>query len=195
MRYEGAVFRPPGEWKSYLLQCTVGCSHNKCTFCGMYKDKSFHVRKLDDLLEDIQMAKARYGDVRRVFLCDGDAVVMKQEELLAVLEALYRAFPSLERVNTYAGPRSTLSKTPEQLRELRQAGLVRAYLGVETGSDALLQKVRKGVTAQEMLEAGVRLREAGFDLWAIVLMGLAGQGRSEERRVGKACRSRWAPYH
>lgn len=178
MRYEGNIFRPPGEWKSYLLQCTVGCSHNKCTFCGMYKDKAFHIRRLSDILEDIDMAKARYGDVKRVFLCDGDAIVMKQEELLAILDKLYRTFPSLERVNTYAGPRSTLSKTPEQLRELRQAGLVRAYLGVETGSDELLKKVKKGVTADEMLEAGVRLREAGFDLWDIVLMGLAGPGEA-----------------
>lgn len=183
MRYEGNIYRPPGEWKSYLLQCTVGCSHNKCTFCGMYKDKAFHIRRLADILEDIDMAKARYGDVKRVFLCDGDAIVMKQEELLTILEKLYKTFPSLERVNTYAGPRSTLSKTPEQLRELRQAGLVRAYLGVETGSDVLLKKVKKGVTAEEMLEAGVRLREAGFDLWDIVLMGLAGPGEASREHA------------
>lgn len=197
MRYEGAIFRPPGEWKSYLLQCTVGCSHNQCTFCGMYKDKAFHIRKLSDILEDIRMAKARYGDVKRVFLCDGDAIVMKQEELLAILEALYAAFPSLERVNTYAGPRSTLSKTPEQLRELRQAGLVRAYLGVETGSGALLQKVKKGVSAEEMLEAGTRLREAGFDLWAIVLMGLAGPGGAsrEHAQATAGLINRMKPRH
>ena len=176
MRYEGNIFRPPGEWKSYLLQCTVGCSHNKCTFCGMYKDKHFHVRPLADILEDIDLAKEAYGDVKRVFLCDGDAIVMRQDDLLAILEKLYATFPSLERVNTYAGPRSTLSKTPEQLRELRKAGLVRAYLGVESGSDEVLKKVKKGVTAQEMLEAGLRLKEAGFDLWAIVLVGLAGAG-------------------
>ena len=176
MRYEGNIFRPPGEWKSYLLQCTVGCSHNKCTFCGMYKDKHFHIRPLADILEDIDLAKEAYGDVKRVFLCDGDAIVMRQDDLLAILEKLYATFPSLERVNTYAGPRSTLSKTPEQLRELRKAGLVRAYLGVESGSDEVLKKVKKGVTAQEMLEAGLRLKEAGFDLWAIVLVGLAGAG-------------------
>ena len=178
MRYEGNIFRPPGEWKSYLLQCTVGCSHNQCTFCGMYKDKHFHVRPLAEILEDIDLAREAYGDVKRVFLCDGDAIVMRQDDLLAVLEKLYATFPSLERVNTYAGPRSTLSKTPEQLRELRKAGLVRAYLGVESGSDEVLQKVKKGVNAKEMLEAGLRLKEAGFDLWAIVLVGLAGAGES-----------------
>lgn len=183
MRYEGNIFRPPGEWKSYLLQCTVGCSYNKCTFCGMYKDKSFRVRPLKDILEDIDMAKAYYGDVKRVFLCDGDAIIMRQEELLAILEKLYQSFPSLEKVTTYAGPKSTMTKTPEQLRELRQAGLVRTYLGVESGSDEVLKATNKGVTAQEMLEAGLRLTEAGFDLWDIILIGLAGPGEASTRHA------------
>lgn len=179
MRYEGRIFRPPGEWKSYLLQCTIGCSNNSCTFCGMYKEKQFRVRPLKDILEDIDMAKRRYGNsVKRVFLCDGDAIIMKQEELLAILEKLYASFPALEKVTTYAGPRSTLAKTPEQLRQLRQAGLARAYLGMETGWNDLLAKVKKGVNAQQMLEAGVKLREAGFDLWVMVILGLAGKGEA-----------------
>lgn len=176
MRYEGRIFRPPGEWKSYLLQCTIGCSNNACTFCGMYKDKKFHIRKLEDILEDIDMAKSHYHSVKRVFLCDGDAIIMRQQDLLKILKKLYDTFPELEKVTTYAGPRSTLSKTPEQLKQLQEAGLNRAYLGIETGSDALLAKVKKGVTAQEMLEAGIRLREAGIDLWAIMILGLAGAG-------------------
>ena len=100
MRYEGDIYRPPGEWKSYLLQTTVGCSHNTCTFCRMYRGKRFHIRPLPDILEDIRMAKACYGDLRRVFLCDGDAIIMKTEELLSILDALYDAFPSLEKVTT-----------------------------------------------------------------------------------------------
>lgn len=183
MRYEGNIFRPPGEWKSYLLQCTIGCSYNKCTFCGMYKDKSFRVRPLKDILEDIDMAKAYYGDVKRVFLCDGDAIIMRQDELLAILEKLYQSFPSLAKVTTYAGPKSTMTKTPEQLRELRQAGLVRTYLGVESGSDEVLKATNKGVTAQEMLEAGLRLTEAGFDLWDIILIGLAGPGEASTKHA------------
>ena len=146
MRYEGTVYRPPGEWKSYLLQVTVGCSHNACTFCGMYKDKRYRVRPLEEIFEDIALARAAYGDVKRVFLCDGDAVAMDTEELLAVLDRLYETFPSLERVNAYAGPGSTLRKTEEELAALRRAGLVRLYLGVESGSDAVLRAVRKGVT-------------------------------------------------
>lgn len=183
MRYEGDIYRPPGEWKSYLLQTTMGCSNNTCTFCGMYLDKKFHIRPMADILEDIRMAKAYYGDVERVFLCDGDAIIMRTQELLTILEALYRTFPSLQRVTTYAGPRSTLAKTPEELRTLREAGLTRAYLGVETGCDALLKQVKKGVDAAQMLEAGVRLREAGMDLWVMVILGLAGTGEPSRRHM------------
>ena len=183
MRYEGDIYRPPGEWKSYLLQTTIGCSNNTCTFCGMYLDKKFHIRPIADILADIRMAKAYYGDVERVFLCDGDAIIMRTQELLTILEALHRAFPSLQRVTTYAGPRSTLTKTPEELRTLREAGLTRAYLGVETGCDALLKQVKKGVDAAQMLEAGVRLREAGMDLWVMVILGLAGTGEPSRRHM------------
>lgn len=184
MRYEGDIYRPPGEWKSYLLQCTVGCSNNTCTYCGMYKDKQFHIRPLEEIHKDIEMARVYYGGAKtRVFLCDGDAIVMRQEDLISILDHLYEAFPKLEKVTTYAGPRSTLSKTPEQLAELCRHGLKRAYLGVETGSDGLLHSVHKGVTAQQMLEAGIRLREAGFDLWIMVLMGLAGQGSAARDHI------------
>lgn len=183
MRYEGNIFRPPGEWRSYLLQATVGCSHNKCTFCGMYKDKKFHIRPMKEILEDIAMARAYYGDTDKVFICDGDAIVMRQEQLLEILEALYAAFPSLRQVTVYAGPRSTMTKTPQQLRELREAGLTRAYLGVETGWDELLHKVNKGCNAQQMLEAGIRLREAGIDLWVMILLGLAGPGEPSRRHI------------
>jgi radical SAM superfamily enzyme YgiQ (UPF0313 family) len=201
-RYEGNIYRPPGEWRSYLLQCTIGCSNNQCTFCGMYKDKKFRVRPLEEILEDIDMAEFYYRSacptrVTRAFLCDGDAIVMKQEELLTIIETLYRKFPYLERVNTYAGPRSTMTKTVDQLKELREAGLYRAYLGVETGSDELLKKVKKGVTAEEMLEAGLRLKDAGIDLWAIIMMGLAGQGEPSRKHSLETADliNRMAPQH
>ena len=183
MRYEGDIYRPPGEWKSYLLQCTVGCSNNTCTFCSMYKAKRYHVRPLEDVLEDIQMAKATWHrEAETVFLCDGDAINLPMDYLLAVLKALYEAFPRLRRVTTYAGPLSTLRKTPEELAIIRKAGLQRAYLGVETGDGELLKRVRKGVDAAQMLEAGQRLVAAGFDLWAIVITGLQGGGREALER-------------
>ena len=176
MRYDSdLLYRPPGEWKSYLLQCTIGCSNNQCTFCGMYKEKKFRIRPLADILEDIDMARDYYGpELRRVFLMDGDAIIMKTEELLQILRKLYDCFPRLEKVTLYAGPRSTLSKTPEELRTLHEAGLSRAYLGVESGSDRVLQFIHKGCTAQQMLLAGQRLVEAGIDLWVTIILGMTG---------------------
>ncbi len=176
MRYDSdLLYRPPGEWKSYLLQCTIGCSNNKCTFCGMYKEKTFRIRPVEDILEDIDMALDYYGPgLERVFLMDGDAIIMKTGELLRVLRKLYDAFPRLEKVTLYAGPKSTLAKTPEELRELRQAGLSRAYLGVESGSEQVLNFIHKGCSADEMLLAGQRLVEAGIDLWVTVILGITG---------------------
>ena len=152
----------------------------------MYRDKKFHIRPMADILEDIRMAKAYYGDVRRVFLCDGDAIIMRTADLITILDTLYATFPSLEKVTTYAGPRSTLSKTSEELKLLREHGLARAYLGVETGSDTLLRKVKKGVDARQMLEAGTRLREAGMDLWVMILLGLGGRDGSEQHILDTA---------
>ena len=185
MRYDSdLIYRPPGEWRSYLLQCTIGCSHNKCTFCAMYKEKRFRVRPLEEILEDIDMARDYYGPgVERVFLMDGDAIVMRTEQLLKILEKLYQNFPNLQKVTTYAGPKSTLSKSMTELKELHAAGLTRAYLGVESGSDAVLAAINKGCTAAEMLQAGQNLVEAGIDLWAILILGLTGQDGDWEEHV------------
>lgn len=183
MRYEGDIYRPPGEWKSYLLQCTIGCSNNTCTFCSMYKSKRYRVRPLAEVLEDIEMAKRTYyRDTETVFLCDGDAINLPEDYLFTVLDALYAAFPRLRRVTTYAGPLSTLRKTPEELRAIRERGLQRCYLGVETGDGELLKHVHKGVGAAGMLEAGQRLVAAGFDLWTIVIIGLEGAGQAAIER-------------
>ena len=198
MRYEGNIYRPPGEWRSYLLQATVGCSHNKCTFCGMYKDKRFHIRPMKDILEDIEMARVYYrGQMDKVFICDGDAIVMRQAQLLEILKALYSAFPTLRQVTVYAGPKSTMTKTSEQLRELREAGLTRAYLGVETGWDELLKQINKGATADELLEAGIMLREAGIDLWDTIILGLAGPGEPSRKHIEATVRliNKMKPQH
>ncbi len=176
MRYDSdLLYRPPGEWKSYLLQCTIGCSHNKCTFCGMYKEKTFRIRPVGEVLEDIDMALDYYGPgLERVFLMDGDAIIIRTDDLLKILEKLYRTFPKLEKVTVYAGPRSTLSKSLDELKTLHQAGLSRAYLGVESGSQQVLDFIHKGCTAQEMLQAGKNLVEAGIDLWVTVILGMTG---------------------
>lgn len=187
MRYEGNIFRPFSEANSYLLQCTIGCSHNKCTFCGMYKDRKYRVRSLEEIRTDIQMAKEYYGDLEKVFLCDGDAIDIETDVLVAVLKDLYAAFPSLRHVGSYVGPQSTLRKSPGELELLRRSGLTKAYLGVETGDDTLLQEIHKGVTADEMLQAGRNLVEADINLSSMVLLGIAGRGaRSREHAVATA---------
>lgn len=176
MRYEGNIIRPFSEADSYLLQVTLGCSHNGCTFCGTYKDKPFRIRPLEEIKTDIRMAREHLGDAQKVFLCDGDAIVLPTEMLLEILKALYAAFASLRHVGTYVGPKSTLGKSPAELNALRAAGLTKAYLGVETGDDLLLADVNKGVDASQMLQAGRNLVAAGFNLSAMVLLGLAGKG-------------------
>ena len=180
IEYEPPVYRPPGEWRSFLVQATIGCSHNGCTFCGMYKGKKFRIRSMDDIIGDIREAAAFYNQYEKVFLCDGDAIVMKTEDLLEIIGEIKKDFPHCRLISTYAGPRSTLSKTPEELKILHEAGLGRAYLGIETGMEALLQSTNKGVSRAEMLEAGLRLRNAGIDLWGIILIGLGGKPLSME---------------
>ena len=187
MRYEGNIFRPFSEAKSYLLQCTIGCSHNQCTFCGMYKDKKYRIRSLEEIKTDIAMAKNYYNDLEKVFLCDGDAIAIETDILLEILNELYRTFPSLRHVGSYVGPRSTLNKSMSELTALRAAGLTKAYLGVETGDDRLLKEVKKGVSYEEMLQAGQNLVNAGINLSSMVLLGLAGPGeRSREHALATA---------
>ena len=180
IEYDPPVYRPPGEWRSFLVQATIGCSHNGCTFCGMYKGKRFRIRPMDDIIGDIREAAAFYNQYEKVFLCDGDAIVMKTEDLLEIIGEIKKDFPHCRLISTYAGPRSTLSKTPEELKILHEAGLGRAYLGIETGMESLLKSTNKGVTRAEMLEAGLRLRNAGIDLWGIILIGLGGKPLSME---------------
>ena len=197
IEYDYPVYRPPGEGRSFLVQATIGCSHNGCTFCGMYKGKKFRVRDTEDVLWDIRETAGMFGDrFEKVFLCDGDAIAIDTEDLLKILREIRKDFPSCRLISTYAGPISTLKKTPEELRDLRKAGLGRAYLGIETGMDSLLKEVNKGVSREEMLRAGRNLREAGIDLWGIVLIGLAGRQRSmENARDTAAIVSEMAPNH
>ena len=196
IEYEPPVYRPPGEWRSFLVQATIGCSHNGCTFCGMYKGKKFRVRPLDEILGDIREAACFYDRYEKVFLCDGDAIAMDTEDLLTILKEIKKDFPYCRLISTYAGPISTRKKTPEELRLLREAGLGRAYLGIETGMDSLLKFTNKGVDRAQMLDAGERLRDAGIDLWGIVLIGL-GENRlsMENARETASLVNKMRPNH
>ena len=183
MRYEGQIFRPFSEANSYLLQCTIGCSHNQCTFCGMYKDRKYRVRDLKEIKEDIAMARLQYRDLEKVFLCDGDAIAIETQTLLEILKELYQSFPALRHVGSYVGPSSTLKKSSTELKQLRAAGLTKAYLGVESGDDQVLLKINKGVNARQMLEAGQKLLDANIGLSAMVMLGLAGKGENSRRHA------------
>jgi len=186
MRYHGTVIRPPSEAESYLLQITYGCSHNRCTFCGTYADKPFQVRPVDEVLEDIALASRRIPDVRRVFLCDGNALVLDMERLSTVLHALNAAFPLLRRISIYANARDILAKSESDLAVLREKGLELIYLGLESGCDEVLRRVDKGATAADMIAAVNRAKRAGMRVSVIALLGLGGTELSDRHADGTA---------
>jgi len=163
---------------------TVGCSHNACTFCGTFYDFKFQVRKLEDILNDIEAVARHYSrSVRRVFLENGDALICPQEILAAVLPYLKEKFPYLERVGTYATPKAALLKTPAELIKLRELGLTIAYLGVETGDEELLKIINKGAARAQIVEAGRKLKQAGITTSVTVILGLAGKDGSEKHAI------------
>lgn len=181
MRYEGDVYRPPSEADSWILQATVGCSWNACTYCDMYRAKRFRVRELPDLLDEVEEAREVLGPgVDKVFVADGDALVMGMDHWIPLLEALRTAFPGLRRVSCYAMARNLLGKSPEDLRRLREAGLAQVYVGPESGDPVTLKRIAKGGTFEEHVEASRRAREAGMKVSAIFLLGAGGEERSAE---------------
>jgi len=187
MYQERMVIRPPSEAGSLLLPVTIGCSHNECTFCCTYMGVKFRIRPVDDIKRDIDEVAQNYSwSVRRVFLEEGDALICPQRRLVEVLEYLNKKFPYLERVGTYATPQSALIKSVDQLRELNRLGLKIAYLGVETGDEELLKKIKKGATYAQLVEAGRKLKEGGITLSVTVLLGLGGVGGSREHALKTA---------
>ena len=180
MRYRGTVIRPPSEADSYILQATYGCSHNRCTFCGTYLDKPFRPRETSQVLEDIQLASSVIPDTRRVFLADGDALVLSTDRLGLILDALQDAFPNLERVGIYANAQNLLRKSTDELKLLRDKGLGIVYLGLESGSDEVLARIDKGATSAEMVAAVTRAKAAGILVSVIGILGLAGSDGSAE---------------
>ncbi len=179
MKYEGMMIRPPSEAASLLLQVTVGCSHNRCTFCAAFKDKRFRIKSFTEIEEDIREA-ARCSWVRRVFLCDGDALIIPQQRLLKILESIRIHLPAVSRIGLYANAKSIRKKSVDELAQLRERGLGIVYLGVETGNEALLRWIDKGAGYAEMVDAGRRIKDAGIRLSATVLLGIGGRDRSVE---------------
>ena len=180
MHYEGYCIRPPSEANSILLQVTVGCSHNRCTFCGSYKEKRFRIKDDQTILSDILFASKYMKGQDRVFLMDGDSLIIPQKRLMGILDRIKEHLPWVRRVGAYANAKGIKKKSLEELIQLRENGLGILYLGVESGDDETLQGVHKGTSAQNLIDMGRKVREAGMKLSVTVLLGIAGRERSLE---------------
>lgn len=183
MRYEGDIYRPPSEARSLLAQATIGCSHNKCTFCSMFKDKRFRVRNVDELIEDLEWARESYLKVGKIFLCDGDALCLATEKLMVILDKVNELFPECERVNVYGNAKDVLRKTPEELKQLHENGVKMIYIGAESGSDQVLKDVNKGSTRAQIIEAVHRIEESGIQASVTFISGLAGKAGWREHAI------------
>ena len=187
MRYIEPVFRPPSEANSYILQATIGCSFNKCVYCSMYRSKEFRIRALDESLWDLSEAGRRGGHaIDKVFVGDGDALVLPMDHWHAILERAREVFPRLRQVSCYATAKNILEKTPAELEELRKEGLRVLYIGPESGDDATLKRIVKGATAQEHVDAAQRAHAAGMKISVIALLGIGGTQRSQEHAQATA---------
>lgn len=178
MHYQGNIFRPPSEANSILLQVTTGCSHNKCTFCGMYKGSRFSIKDDKTIMADIDFAASHCRRQERLFLCDGDALIIPQKRLILILEHIREKLPWVTRIGTYANTKSIKMKSEEQLKQLYDLGLTIAYMGLESGDDVTLTNINKGADSQQMIDMGRKLRAAGMKLSITVLLGIAGLERS-----------------
>lgn len=187
IRYQGTLYRPPSEAHSLILQATLGCSYNECTFCGMYRDKRFRVRPLAELELEIESVRASFGEqVRKVFLADGDALMAKASFLAKLLERLRAAFPNLRRVSCYASPQSLQVRSVDEMRALAAQGLGLFYLGIESGHDEVLARLAKGVDSTEMVRVAGKASAAGVTLSTMILLGAGGPALSREHAQASA---------
>lgn len=186
MEYEGMVYRPPSEAYSLIIQVTIGCSHNKCRFCSMFKDKRFHIRSLEAITEDLEEMRAYYRRVGRIFLADGDALCLANSKLMAIMDTINRLFPECERVGIYGSAKDILRKTPQELRELVRAGITIVYIGAESGNDRVLEYVNKGVTRTQLIEAVRKAEDAGMAASVTFISGLGGRALWKEHAIDSA---------
>jgi len=183
MHYEGMMIRPPSEANSILLQVTLGCSHNKCTFCGTFRDKRFDIKKDDVIFEDIEFARQNCRRQNRLFICDGDAMIVPQKRLVKILKQIKKRLPWVERIGLYANTKGIGMKSDEQLKELKELGVKLVYMGLESGDDHILKEIRKGADSAKMIKMGKRIKESGMQLSVTVLVGLGGKERSKSHAL------------
>ena len=187
MQYEGRVYRPPSEARSLIIQITIGCRHNQCTFCTMYKDKIFRIRSGEAIYRDLEEMSQHYGMLPlRIFLADGDALTVDTAYLLEILTWIRQLFPNCQRVTAYGTAADVLKKPLSELIALRQAGLMMVYLGAESGDDQILKHIRKGLSSYQMIEAGQKLKEAGILLSLTLISGIGGRKRLREHALRSA---------
>lgn len=186
VRYKGKVYRPPSEAYSLIIQVTYGCSHNRCAFCDMYDDKHFSMRPMEEIREDFEQARRVYRRVERVFLADGDALMRKTDDLVQILGLIYGLFPECQRATCYASPTSLQIKSEEELRLLREKGLKMVYMGLESGCDAVLERMDKGHTAAQIIAAGQKARRSGLQLSVTAISGLGSRELWREHAVETA---------
>lgn len=187
MHYSGSVYRPPSEARSLIVQCTLGCSHNKCAFCIMYKDKKFSINPIEQVLSDLAEARSYSRYIDKIFLADGDALVLPMDYLLTVLNYIQQYFPECKRVAAYASTKALKGKSDENLKTLREHGLGIVYIGLETGDEELLAKYNKGVTAAETVAQTIRAKAAGIAVSVTAINGMAGSlGNWEKHAIETA---------
>ncbi len=190
LNYEQPVYRPPSEGRSLLIQVTIGCSHNLCTYCDMYRSKKYRVKSLDDIRQDFTQAKIAYQkqgfSPEKIFFCDGDALAAPTDFLFECLKLTFEFFPHVKRVGTYATGMNILEKSSKDLKRLNEAGLKIAYLGMESGCNKVLKKIVKGNTKEEMIEASLKIKQAGFKLSTIVMIGVGGEENSDSHITNTA---------
>lgn len=187
MEYEGRLFRPPSESGSLIIQATIGCSHNRCAFCTMYREKKFLIRPVSAIKKDIEEAALLYGArVKRLFFADGDALILPTETLLELMSFSRILFPGLSRIGVYGSPNALRTKSVEELICLKDAGLGMIYTGIESGSDEVLEKMHKDCSAHEMTELCLRVKNAGIPLSTMIILGLGGSALSEVHALESA---------
>lgn len=184
--YSYPLYRPPSEGKSLIIQVTEGCSHNKCAFCYMYKEKKFRVKTEKEILDHIKALRSQYKYVKRIFIADGDFLALNTEKILAILDMIKLNFEGYERISAYAGPLNILGKSLEELNQIRESGLDFLYLGVESGSDKVLKQMNKGVDQVQMREAAIKIKSAGMKLSCMIISGLGGRDYSLEHAEDSA---------
>lgn len=186
IKYDEPLFRPPSEAESLILQVTYGCSWNKCAFCEMYSSKSFKIRNEEEIIKDILSAAKTLHGICKIFLADGNPMILATKKMLTILSAINTAFPKVRRVSTYALPRDIISKSLEELKALREAGLKLIYVGIESGDDELLLKINKSETYNSIVDGLLKAKEAGIKLSVIIINGLGGIEYSNQHAINSA---------